>query len=121
LLASGLGVIGFLLAVNLLLMGNFMQPGSIILITVPILFPIAMKLGIDPIHFGVMITVNMQIGMITPPLVLNLHVASGIGKLGLSEMRVAVWPWLLTMRICLVIVTTWPPLSTWSPRTLGMM
>ena len=123
LLGNGLGMIGFLLAVNLLLlvMGNFMEPSSIILITAPILFPIAMKLGIDPIHFGVMITVNMEIGMITPPVGLNLYVASGISKLGLSEMTVAVWPWLLTMLVFLVLVTYWPPLTIWLPRTLGMM
>lgn len=123
LLASGLGVIGFLLAVNilLLLMGNFMEPSSIILITAPILFPIAMKLGIDPVHFGVMITVNMEIGMITPPVGLNLYVASGISKLGLTEMTVAVWPWLLTMLTFLALVTYWPPLSLWLPRQLGMI
>ena len=122
-LQSGLGVVGFLFAVNILLliMGNFMEPSSIILITAPILFPIAMKLGIDPIHFGVMVTVNMEIGMITPPVGLNLYVASGISKLGLSEMTVAVWPWLKTMLVFLVIVTYWPGLSTWLPKTLGMM
>jgi C4-dicarboxylate transporter DctM subunit len=123
LLSSGLGVIGFLLAVNILLliMGNFMEPSSIILITAPILFPIAMKLGIDPIHFGVMVTVNMEIGMITPPVGLNLYVASGISKLGLTEMTIAVWPWLLTMLVFLVLITYWPPLSLWLPRTLGMI
>ena len=122
LLGSGLGVVGFLLAVNVLLlvMGSFMEPSSIILITAPILFPIAMKLGIDPVHFGVMITVNMEIGMITPPVGLNLYVASGISKLGLTEMSVAVWPWLLTMLVFLGIVTYWPPLTLWLPRTLGM-
>jgi C4-dicarboxylate transporter DctM subunit len=122
LLGSGLGVVGFLLAVNVLLlvMGSFMEPSSIILITAPILFPIAMKLGIDPVHFGVMVTVNMEIGMITPPVGLNLYVASGISKLGLSEMSVAVWPWLATMLAFLAIVTYWPPLSLWLPRTLGM-
>jgi C4-dicarboxylate transporter DctM subunit len=123
LLASGLGTIGFLLAVNilLLLMGNFMEPSSIILITAPILFPIAMKLGIDPVHFGVMITVNMEIGMITPPVGLNLYVASGISRLGLTDMTKAVWPWLLTMLVFLAIVTYWPPLSLWLPRQLGMV
>jgi C4-dicarboxylate transporter DctM subunit len=63
----------------------------------------------------------MEIGMITPPVGLNLYVASGISKLGLSEMTVAVWPWLLTMLIFLVMVTYWPPLSIWLPRMLGMM
>ncbi|KAF0103719.1 MAG: C4-dicarboxylate transporter DctM subunit [bacterium] len=121
--ASGLGVIGFLIVVNVLLlvMGSFMEPSSIILITAPILFPIAMALGIDPVHFGVMITVNMEIGMITPPVGLNLYVASGISKLGLTEMSIAVWPWLLTMLVFLMIVTYYPPLSLWLPRTLGMM
>lgn len=123
LLDSGIGVVGFLLVVNVLLlvMGNFMEPSSIILITAPILFPIAMKLGIDPIHFGVMVTVNMEIGMITPPVGLNLYVASGISKMGMTECTKAVWPWLLAMLVFLALVTYWPPLSTWLPRTLGMM
>jgi len=123
LLASGIGVIGFLIAVNilLLLMGNFMEPSSIILITAPILFPIAMKLGIDPIHFGVMITVNMEIGMITPPVGLNLYVASGISKMGLTDTTKAVWPWLLTMLVFLLIITYVPAISLWLPKTLGMI
>ncbi len=122
-LGSGLGVIGFLLAVNvlLLIMGSFMEPSSIILITAPILFPIAMKLGIDPVHFGIMITVNMEIGMITPPVGLNLYVTSGIAKMGLSETAVAVWPWLLTLLAFLMLVTYWPSLSLALPRALGMM
>jgi C4-dicarboxylate transporter, DctM subunit len=123
LISSGLGTIGFLMAVNLLLlmMGNFMEPSSIILITAPILFPIAISLGINPIHFGVMITVNMEIGLITPPVGLNLYVASSISRLGMTEMSVAVWPWLLTMLSFLLLVTYWPTLSLWLPRTLGMI
>ncbi len=122
-LSAGLGPLTFLLAVNLLLlaMGNIMEPSSIILITAPILFPIAMALGINPIHFGVMITVNMEIGMITPPVGLNLYVASGISKLGLTEMTVAVWPWLLTMLVFLVIITYIPQISLFLPQALGMM
>jgi C4-dicarboxylate transporter DctM subunit len=122
-IASGLGVIGFLLMANIILLiaGNFMEPASIILIFAPILFPIAMSLGIDPVHFGIMITVNMEIGMITPPVGLNLYVASGISKLGLTDMSKAVGPWLLTMLVFLAIVTYWPPLSLWLPKTLGMM
>jgi C4-dicarboxylate transporter DctM subunit len=91
------------------------------LIMAPIVFPIVIKLGIDPVHFGILMTVNMEIGMITPPVGLNLYVASGITKLGLTEMTVAVWPWLLTMLVFLVMITYWPPLSIWLPRTLGMM
>ncbi len=120
---SGLGALGFLLVVHILLLlaGNIMEPSSIILITAPILFPVAMALGIDPVHFGIIITVNMEIGMITPPVGLNLYVGSGIAKLGMTDMTKAVTPWLITMLIFLMIVTYWPSLSLWLPRTLGMM
>ena len=74
-----------------------MEPSSIILILAPILFPIAIKLGIDPIHFGIIMVVNMEVGMCHPPVGLNLYVASGIAKMGITELTVAVWPWLLTM------------------------
>src|SRR3954470_4356461 len=106
-LDKGLGVFAFLLFVNiiLLLAGNVMEPSSIVLITAPILFPVAMKLGIDPVHFGILITVNMEVGMCHPPVGLNLYVASGITKMGITELTVAVWPWLLTMLVFLVMVT----------------
>ncbi|HUR41422.1 MAG TPA: TRAP transporter large permease subunit [Verrucomicrobiae bacterium] len=123
LLDQGVGPLMFLLLVNLLLLlaGNVMEPSSIILITAPLLFPVAMKLGIDPIHFGIILTVNCEIGMCHPPVGLNLYVASGIAKMGITELTVAVWPWLLTMLAFLVLVTYWPPLSLWLPRALGMM
>ena len=122
-LGNGLGVITFLLAVNiiLLLAGNFMEPSSIVLIFAPILFPVAMKLGIDPVHFGIIMVVNMEVGMCHPPVGLNLYVASGITKMGITELTVAVWPWLLSMLGFLVLVTYWPAMSTWLPKTLGMM
>ncbi|MGA8988917.1 MAG: TRAP transporter large permease subunit [Rhodoplanes sp.] len=120
---TGLGWIGFLLVVNVLLLlaGNVMEPSSIVLIMAPILFPVAAKLGIDPVHFGIMMVVNMEVGMCHPPVGLNLYVSSGITKMGITELTVAVWPWLLTMLIFLVIVTYWPDLSLWLPRTLGML
>ncbi len=122
-LGNGLGVITFLLAVNviLLLAGNFMEPSSIVLIFAPILFPVAMKLGIDPVHFGIIMVVNMEVGMCHPPVGLNLYVASGITKMGITELTVAVWPWLLAMLGFLGVVTYWPSLSLWFPRLLGMM
>jgi C4-dicarboxylate transporter DctM subunit len=118
-----LGPVAFLLFVNvvLLLAGNVMEPSSIVLIMAPILFPVALKLGIDPVHFGIMMTVNMEVGMCHPPVGLNLYVASGIARMGITELTVAVWPWLLTMLTFLVIVTYWPAMSTWLPKTLGMM
>ena len=122
-LNHGLGVITFLLAVNiiLLLAGNFMEPSSIVLIFAPILFPVAMKLGIDPVHFGILMVVNMEVGMCHPPVGLNLYVASGITKMGITELTVAVWPWLLSMLVFLVVVTYWPGLSLWLPRQLGVI
>src|SRR5215203_5638686 len=122
-LGTGVGVIGFLLIANLLLLaaGNFMEPSSIVLILAPILFPIAIKLGIDPVHFGILMVVNMEVGMCHPPVGLNLYVASGITRMGITELTVATWPWLLTMLVFLVLVTYWPPLSIWLPQHLGMI
>ena len=122
-LGQGLGPVVFLLVVNvmLLLAGNVMEPSSIILIMAPILFPVAMKLGIDPVHFGILIVVNMEVGMCHPPVGLNLYVASGITKMGITELTIAVWPWLLTMLVFLVVVTYVPIISIWLPKTLGMM
>jgi C4-dicarboxylate transporter DctM subunit len=117
---KGLGVVTFLLVVNLLLLlaGNVMEPSSIVLIMAPILFPVAMKLGIDPVHFGILIVVNMEVGMCHPPVGLNLYVASGITKMGISELTVAVLPWLLTMLGFLVLVTYVPQLSLWLPNLI---
>jgi C4-dicarboxylate transporter DctM subunit len=121
-IGQGFGPIAFLLVTNVLLLlaGNVMEPSSIILILAPILFPVAMKLGINPIHFGILIVVNMEVGMCHPPVGLNLYVASGITKMGISELTVAVMPWLLTMLAFLGVVTYWPGLTLWLPRLLGM-
>jgi len=120
LVGMGLGWVGFLLVVNILLLlaGNVMEPSSIILIMAPILFPVAVKLGIDPVHFGILIIVNMEVGMCHPPVGLNLYVASGITKMGITELTVAVWPWLLTMLVFLVIVTYVPAISLWLPHLM---
>jgi C4-dicarboxylate transporter DctM subunit len=122
-IGMGLGWIGFLLLVNLLLLlaGNVMEPSSIVLIMAPILFPVAAKLGIDPVHFGILIVVNMEVGMCHPPVGLNLYVASGITKMGITELTVAVWPWLLTMLVFLVMVTYIPDISLWLPKMLGVV
>ncbi|HEV2624119.1 MAG TPA: TRAP transporter large permease subunit, partial [Xanthobacteraceae bacterium] len=98
-----------------------MDPSSIILIMAPILFPVAIKLGIHPIHFGILITVNMEVGLCHPPVGLNLYVASGIAKMGITELTVAVLPWLVTMLVFLAMITYIPALSLWLPRALGML
>ncbi len=122
-IGTGVGVTGFLIIANILLLaaGNFMEPSSIVLILAPILFPIAVKLGIDPVHFGILMVVNMEVGMCHPPVGLNLYVASGITRMGITELTIAVWPWLLTMLGFLLVVTYWPGLSLWLPRTMGMI
>ncbi len=116
----GLGSVGFLIMVNLLLLaaGNFMEPSSILLITAPLLFPMAMHLKIDPIHLGVLMTVNMEIGMITPPVGLNLYVASGISHMGLTDTTKACAPWILVMMLYLIVITYIPAISLWLPNLL---
>ncbi len=120
---TGFGVITFLLVVNILLLlaGNVMEPSSIVLIMAPLLFPVAVKLGVDPVHFGIIMVVNMEVGMCHPPVGLNLYVASGITRMGITELTIAVFPWLLTMLVFLLMVTYIPAISLAFPRFLGMM
>jgi C4-dicarboxylate transporter DctM subunit len=122
-LAKDLGWVGFLLLANVLLLiaGNFMDPSSVILIMAPILYPAAMVLGINPVHLGILIDVNMEVGLCHPPVGLNLYVASGISRVGITQLTKAVIPWLVTMLIFLVIVTYWPWLTLVLPRAMGMM
>jgi C4-dicarboxylate transporter DctM subunit len=119
---QNLGWFGFLALVNLLLLaaGNFMEPNSIILIMAPILAPAAKRLGIDLVHFGIVIDVNMEVGLCHPPVGLNLYVASMIARMRITDLAVAVLPWLATMLVFLVIVTYVPELTLWLPRLLGM-
>ncbi|WP_105901713.1 C4-dicarboxylate TRAP transporter large permease protein DctM [Vibrio gangliei] len=112
----------FLLLVNiiLLLAGNFMEPSAIILILAPILFPIAIELGIDPIHFGIIMVVNMEIGLITPPVGLNLFVTSAVTGMPLGATIRAALPWLMILLTFLMIITYIPAVSLWLPNALGM-
>ena len=110
----------FLVAVNIILLiaGNFMEPSSIIMIMVPLLLPIAKTLGINPIHFGVIITINMELGMLTPPVGLNLFVASGITGESIKEVVKSVLPWFIVMLIGLLLITYIPEISLWLPRKM---
>ncbi len=114
----GLPAWGFLLVVNLLLLiaGNFMEPSAILLIMAPILFPIATKLGIDPIHLGIIMVVNMEIGMITPPVGLNLFVISGITNKSMGWSISASLPWLLLLLLFLMLITFIPQISLIVPE-----
>ncbi len=113
----GLAPWAFLIVVNILLLiaGNFMEPSAILLIMAPILFPIAMQLGIDPIHLGIIMVVNMEIGMITPPVGLNLFVTSGITGMPLIQVIKAALPWLMLLLCFLVLITYVPWISTFLP------
>jgi len=112
----------FLFVVNIVLLaaGNVMEPTSILLIMAPILFPIAISLGVDPIHFGILMAVNMEVGLCHPPVGLNLYVASGIARMGISELTVAVLPWLVVMLMFLALISYVPTISIWLPHRLGM-
>ncbi len=119
-IAAGLSPWQFLLIVNIILLvaGNFMEPSSIILILAPILFPIAVKLGIDPIHLGVIMVVNMEIGMVTPPVGLNLFVTSGVTGQSVGQVVQAASPWLLILLVFLAIITYVPAISLWLPNLI---
>ena len=110
----------FLIAVNLLLLlgGQFMEPSGLLLIVAPVVFPIAMELGVDPVHLGIIMVVNMEIGMITPPIGLNLFVTSGITGMSLVQVVKAAMPFVAVLMLFLVIVTYVPFLSTWLPYSL---
>ncbi|OEJ67709.1 TRAP transporter large permease [Magnetovibrio blakemorei] len=110
----------FLLAVNLLLLlgGQFMEPSGLLLIVAPVVFPIGMTLGVDPIHLGIIMVVNMEIGMITPPIGLNLFVTSGITGMSLVQVVKAALPFVAVLFLFLILVTYVPIMSTWLPYTL---
>ena len=112
----------FLLVVNIVLLiaGAFMEPSAIILILAPILFPIAMQLGIDPIHLGIIMVVNMEIGLITPPVGLNLFVTSAVTGMPLTAVIRAALPWLMLLISFLMVITYIPAVSLALPNLLGM-
>jgi C4-dicarboxylate transporter DctM subunit len=116
----GLPVWGFLLVLNVLLLitGNFMEPTSVVLILTPIIFPIAMEMGIDPTHLGVLMIVNMQIGLVTPPVGLNLFVTASVAELSLEDTIKASFPWLLVLLAVLMLITYVPWISLVIPNLL---
>ncbi len=119
----GLPAWGFLIVVNILLLiaGNFMEPSAILLIMAPILFPIAVQLGIDPIHLGIIMVVNMEIGMLTPPVGLNLFVTAGITGESMGWAIRAALPWLGLLLIFLILITYIPQISLFLPEYLDSL
>ena len=116
-LGAGFNWFTFLIAVNILLLlgGQFMEPSGLLLIVAPVVFPIAMEFGIDPIHLGIIMVVNMEIGMITPPIGLNLFVTSAITGMSLARVVKAAAPFVVVLFVFLILVTYVPWLSTWLP------
>ena len=119
----GLEPWSFLIIVNILLLlaGNFMEPSAIILIMAPILFPIATQLGIDPIHLGIIMVVNMEIGMLTPPVGLNLFVTAGITGKSMGWVIKACLPWLSLLLIFLMLITYVPQISLAFPEYIDKL
>ena len=118
-LSAGFGPVVFLIVVNIILLigGQFMEPSGLLVIVAPLVFPIAMQLGIDPIHLGIIMVVNMEIGMITPPVGLNLFVTSGVAGMPMMDVVRAALPFLAVLFVFLIIVTYVPALSTFLPNT----
>ncbi|MCE8471796.1 TRAP transporter large permease subunit, partial [Rhodovulum sulfidophilum] len=119
-LDAGFGKIMFLILVNVILLigGQFMEPSGLIVIVAPLVFPIAIELGVDPIHLGIIMVVNMEIGMITPPVGLNLFVTSGVAGMPMMRVVRAAMPFLAVLFVFLILVTYVPVLSTWLPTSL---
>ncbi|TVO59528.1 TRAP transporter large permease [Denitromonas ohlonensis] len=119
-LSAGFGPIAFLIVVNIILLigGQFMEPSGLLIIVAPLVFPIAIQLGIDPIHLGIIMVVNMEIGMITPPVGLNLFVTAGVAQMSVMNVVKAALPWVAIMMLFLIIVTYVPWVSTWLPTLM---
>ncbi len=119
-LAAGFGPIMFLIIVNIILLigGQFMEPSGLLIIVAPLVFPIAMELGIDPIHLGIMMVVNMEIGMITPPVGLNLFVTAGVAQMPVTSVVRAAAPWVAILFVFLIMITYIPIISTWLPTMM---
>ena len=110
----------YLLIVNMLLLfvGCFMEGIAAMLILIPILVPVAMKLGIDPVHFGLVFVLNLMIGTVTPPVGVVLYVVSNIARISFERMSRAIVPFLIPLLVVLAAITLWPPLTTWLPSVL---
>jgi len=112
----------FLLLANVLMLfvGCFLEPTAAITILVPILLPIVQKLGIDPVHFGLVMVLNLMIGLLHPPMGMVLFVLARVAKLSVERTTAAILPWLVPLLISLVILTYIPSISLWLPKYMGM-
>lgn len=113
----------FLLLVNVLVLiiGCFLDTIAAITIIVPIMLPIATRLGVDPVHFGLIITLNLMIGLLTPPLGVVLFVLSRISRLSIERTTMAILPWMAPLFIALLVITFIPAVTLWLPTQLGLI
>lgn len=118
-LSSEPWVILLIINAALLLLGMFIEGVAILIIAFPVLLPIIMKIGVDPVHFGVIIVLNLMIGLVTPPVGLCLYVVSSISRVSLTEISAELWPYLLALIAVLLLITFVPELSLWLPHILG--
>jgi TRAP-type C4-dicarboxylate transport system permease large subunit len=113
----------FLILVNILLLivGCFLDTIAAITIVVPILLPIALRLGIDPVHFGLILTLNLMIGLLHPPLGMVLFVLSRVAKLSVERTTMAILPWLVPLFLALLVITFFPIVTLWLPTQMGLI
>ena len=102
----------------LLILGCFMEGIAVMLLTVPIFLPIVLKLGIDPVHFGVVMTLNLMVGLLTPPVGMVLYAMSSVAKVGIVELTRELVPFIISIVAVLVLITFVPEFVTWLPRAI---
>ena len=107
--------------VILLVIGCFLEPIASISILVPVLMPVLLKVGIDPVHFGVVMTLNLMIGLLHPPLGMVLFVLARVANLSIERATMAILPWLIPLLVSLIAITLIPEITLWLPRTMGLV
>jgi C4-dicarboxylate transporter, DctM subunit len=107
------------IAILYVILGCFLEVVSILLITIPIMYPLLIKLGYNGVWFGVWVTALMEMALITPPIGLNLFVIQGIGKTGIRDVIIGTFPFMLLLLLGIIIIWAWPELVTWLPGTMG--
>lgn len=118
-LSSEPWVILLIINIVLLILGMFIEGIAIMIIAYPVLLPIIAKIGVDPVHFGVILVLNIMIGLVTPPVGLCLYVVAGIAKISIAEITREIWPYVLALIAVLMLITYVPAISLWLPHALG--
>ena len=103
----------------MLVLGMFIEGIAVMVICLPMLLPVAIQLGVDPLHFGVIVVLNMMIGLITPPVGLCLYAVSQVAEVKLTAIIREIWPYLIALVLVLLLITYFAPLSMWVPTALG--